>query len=151
MKTQTLWLWLWVEEAELTLTSVRNVPGRFPLHGLLLFLQPDLSWVQLVNTLIVLLSKWPPSVFRPVENKTSFDVIWNFTQQCRMIWFESDAVWQCGPVLPSSPPPLSVLSITSPRRTMAAFVSPCGEDFGLHGVWAVCVHPTCLSVNAFQV
>lgn len=29
MKTQRRWLWPWVEEAALTLTSVRNVPGRF--------------------------------------------------------------------------------------------------------------------------
>ena len=37
MKTQRRWLWPWEEEAALTLTSVRNVLGRFSLHGLLLF------------------------------------------------------------------------------------------------------------------
>lgn len=97
--------------------------GEISLHGLLSRL-PDLSRVQLMNTFIVLLSKWPPSSLSDHWGENNFDVIWNFTQQCRTIWFAAGDVWQ------SSLIHSHALDNFCEGKTMVAFVS-CAER-----IWA---------------
>lgn len=66
-------------------------------------------------------SVWPlvlpftSTVMDPARDppQTSLDVIWNFTQQCRTIWFGADIVWKRPPP-PPLPPLLFLLSMSSP-------------------------------------
>lgn len=140
IKTLRQWLWLWVEETALTLTSVRNVLGRFSLCGLLLSLQPDLSQVQLVNTLTVPLL--PPLCFQTDGKENIFwcQLRFHTTMQDDLIW-----VRHClavGPILPSSPSPLlSVLLITSEPRGQYQLLFPQWGKIlrAVARVWAVCI------------
>lgn len=146
MKTLRRWLWPWVEEAALTLTSVRNALGRFPLRGLLLFLLQDLSRVQIVNTLIVLLSKWPLPSSDQWERKKHFwcHLKFHTTMQDNLIWgrrwLEDQA---CPP-----PSPLPTLLISSPRGGQWGFLFLTVErGLEVARVWAVCSLHACLRAH----